>query len=293
MKEIQEINLARMSNGAHHIFVREIVMRAQSDAAVSSKLGQLVNNLATAVEAEDESIKLSQKSFLSDTIAQADRARDGLYSSYKKAVEAFLGIPVEDMAEAAKVLNQHLKDYAIDTKSELHKESGLLLNLVTDLEGKFAPQVATLSLTSLVASIKDANERVMEADRDRTTERLGAQVGALKAARAASDNAYRALVRMVNALVLVSTLETPDGDPSYTPFIDFVNQQVVQYKRTVLKQTATAPGTSKPSTGGDTPDTPETPETSDTPETPENPGGSGGSDTPGTGSGGGGEDDFV
>ena len=48
-------------------------------------------------------LKISQKIVLTDDIATADAERDGLYSGYKKAVNGFKNLPVENMAKAAKV----------------------------------------------------------------------------------------------------------------------------------------------------------------------------------------------
>ena len=69
-------------------------------------------------------MKISQKSMLTDDIATADAEHDGLYSGYKKAVNGFRNLPVENMAKAAKLLTQHIKDYAIDPKMQLDKETG-------------------------------------------------------------------------------------------------------------------------------------------------------------------------
>lgn len=74
------------------------------------------------MEQEDEDLKISQKSMLTDDIATADAERDGLYSGYKKAVNGFKNLPVENMAKAAKVLTQHIKDYAIDPKMQLERK---------------------------------------------------------------------------------------------------------------------------------------------------------------------------
>lgn len=79
-------------------------------------------------------MKISQKSLLTDDIAKADNDRDALYAGYKKAVEAFLVMPIADMAQAAKILAQHIKDYKINTADQLDKETGLLVNFITDLE---------------------------------------------------------------------------------------------------------------------------------------------------------------
>ena len=255
MKEINDINIQRMNNGAHFTFVSNILTRAEADTTVKAKASELVSNFKAAVAAEDEALKISQKSLLTDDIAKADSDRDALYAGYKKAVEGFLAIPVEDMSQAAKVLSQHIKDYKINTADQLDKETGLLVNFISDLENKYSSQVSTLGLAAFVTNMKEANERVRTLTLQRTNEKMGVTVGALKTARTASDNAYRALVKMVNALALVF------GEKDYTAFIDYVNTEITHYKREVIGQKATAPstsgsssattpGSSKPSGGG-------------------------------------------
>ena len=238
MKEIYDINIQRMNNGAHFTFVSNILARAEADTAVKEKASELVSNFKTAVSAEDEALKISQKSLLTDEIAKADSDRDALYAGYKKAVEGFLAMPIADMAQAAKVLAQHIKDYKINTADQLDKETGLLVNFISDLEDKYAAQVAKLGLTAFVTNLKEANERVRTLTLQRTNEKISITVGALKTARTASDDAYRALVKMVNALALVF------GEKDYTAFIDYVNTEITHYKREVLGKKATAPSTS-------------------------------------------------
>ena len=238
MKEIYDINIQRMNNGAHFTFVSNILARAEADTAVKGKASELVSNFKVAVAAEDEALKISQKSLLTDDIAKADIDRDALYAGYKKAVEGFLAMPIADMAQAAKILSQHIKDYKINTADQLDKETGLLVNFISDLEDKYAAQVAKLGLTAFVTNLKEANERVRTLTLQRTNEKIGITVGALKTARTASDDAYRALVKMVNALALVF------GEKDYTAFIDYVNTEITHYKREVLGQKASAPSTS-------------------------------------------------
>ena len=238
MKEIYDINIQRMNNGAHFTFVSNILARAEADTAVKGKASEFVSNFKAAVAAEDEALKISQKSLLTDDITKADNDRDALYAGYKKAVEAFLAMPIADMAQAAKVLAQHIKDYKINTAGQLDKETGLLVNFITDLEDKYSTQVAKLGLTAFVTNLKEANERVRTLTLQRTNEKMGVTVGALKAARTASDEAYRALAKMVNALALVF------GEKDYTAFIDYVNTEVTHYKREVIGQKAKASSTS-------------------------------------------------
>lgn len=238
MKEIYDINIQCMNNGAHFTFVSNILARAEADTTVKGKASELVSNFKAAVAAEDEALKISQKSLLTDEIAKADSDRDTLYAGCKKAVEGFLAMPIADMAQAAKILSQHINDNKVNTAGQLDKETGLLVNFISDLEDKYVTQVAKLGLTAFVINLKEANERVRTLTLQRTNEKIGITVGALKTARTASDDAYRALVKRVNALAMVF------GEKDYTAFIDYVNTEVTHYKREVIGQKAKNPSTS-------------------------------------------------
>ena len=229
MKEIQSIAFVNINNAAHFTFVSNMADRAEKDAAVSEKCAAQVKAFRAAVTAEDENLKISAKSLVTDKIAASDRLRDQLYAGYKKAVAGYVNFPVEYMADAAKVLNQHIKDYKIDVKAQLDKETGLLVNFVQDLEGKFAEQVKTLSLTAFVEKLKAANEEVRELTGQRTDERSAKTAGALKAARTASDEAYKMLTMHVNAHALL------EGEAEYAAFIDYANTEISHFKQEVLK----------------------------------------------------------
>lgn len=229
MKEIQTFALARIANAAHFLFVSNVADRAEKDAAVSEKCAEQVKALREAVKAEDENLQLSAKSLITDKIAEADKERDRLYAGYKKAVGGYEGFPDAAMAEAAKVLLQHIKDYRIDPKTQMDKETGLLVNFIQDLEGKFAAQVEALSLGAFVGKLKAANEAVRELTAQRTDERSARTAGALKTARTASDEAYRLLVQHVNARALL------EGEAEYAAFIDYANTEIEHFRQEVLK----------------------------------------------------------
>lgn len=246
MKQIGAISLSRLNNGAHFTFVRFVLKAADGCEIVKEKAGALVAALHEALDKEDEALKLSQKSLLSDKLAQADAERDALYIGFKKAVEGYISLPIADMAQAAQELEKHIRDYRIDTGGQMYKEGGMLANFIKDLENKYKAQVETLSLTPFVVSMKAANDRAESLMLRRDQELLGKQVGALKAARAGTDKAYQAFVQMVNSMACVF------GDGEYAEFIDFINIQITQFKRKSIGQKADTPDTNPGSqTGGE------------------------------------------
>jgi hypothetical protein len=234
MNKIVKINLPRMNNGAHFTFVSNILARAEADKAVNGKAKELVSKLKAAVDNEDSAMNVSRKSFFTDAITQANNKRDSLYKAYRRVVTAFLCMPVADMAEAARVLSQHIKDYRISLRDQLDKKTGLMVNFIDDLENRHSAQVEKLGLTVFVTQMKEANEQVRTSTLQRTHERMGKTVGAMKKARAAADDAYRTLMKMVNALALIY------GENDYSSFIDYVNAEIAHYKREVISQKTAA-----------------------------------------------------
>lgn len=251
MKQIENISLERMNNGAHFLFISNVLTRANADEKVKTTVKALLANLDAACKAEDEALKTSQKSLLTDDIVVADHLRDTLYRAYRKAVGSFKNFPAEAMAQAYRELWQHIKDYNIDPAAQLDKETGLLVNFIGDLEGKYATQVTTLGLTVFVTQLRAANQRVIDLTASRTDERIPVIVGSMKSARTASDAAYHEFVRMVNALALVQ------GEADYADFIDYLNTEIVHYKREVIGQKANKPTTGGGSDNGDGGETPD------------------------------------
>ncbi|MGP1480352.1 MAG: DUF6261 family protein [Hoylesella enoeca] len=228
MKQIQKINILHLNNGAHFLFVTDTVARASADAKVKTKAATELTALVTAVKAEDEALKLSQKSLLTDDIKAADERRDALYRTLRDAVKMYKSYPDPSMASAAKRLGQLLKDYAIDPKMQLDRETGLLINLITDLETKNAADISVLSLFTVVQSLKTTNEQLRQITSQRTDSRAFRVLGQLKQARAASDDAYRSLICKVNALAVV------EGEADYADFIDKMNEEVKHYKKEAI-----------------------------------------------------------
>ena len=257
MKQIEPIKLGIMSNGSHFLFITDAVGLATADAKVKTKVTAELTALQTALKAEDDALALSKANLLSKEIKAIDAERDKHYKALRKAITFFLNHPDAQLVKAAARLEQLLKDYNINPAMQLDRETGLLLNLISDLETKSAADVTALALTPVVQAMKQANDKLREVTRARANDRAVQIVGQLRQAQHASDEAYRTLVQKVNALAVV------EGEADYADFISKMNEQVKHYKQEVLpkakkkgdgKQPGDKPGDGKkPGDGGKTP----------------------------------------
>ena len=244
MKQINSISLERMSNGSHFLFITDAVGLATADAKVKTKVTAELTALQTVLKAEDDALALSKANLLSKEIKAIDAERDKHYKALRKAIKFFLSHPDAEQVKAAQRLERLLKDYNIDPKMQLDRETGLLLNLISDLETKSAADVTALALTPVVQAMKQANDKLREVTRARANDRAVQIVGQLKQAQHASDEAYRTLVQKVNALAVV------EGEADYADFISKMNEQVKHYKQEVLPKAKKKDGGKQPGDGG-------------------------------------------
>ena len=246
MKKINTIDTHSLTNGAHYNFMEAIYTNLNSILLYGEKLKTELPAFKTALDSEDAVLVLTRKSDKTDEIANADKTRDNAYVGYKYAVKGFTYLGSGAQYEAAKVLSQHLTDYQIDTKMSLSRQTGLMTNLIEDLESTYSEQVESLGLTPFVTMMKDGNEKVKAGLLSRDNERAGQTKAAMLAARADTDAAYQTIVDKINALYLVDTTNTNE----YATTIDEINAQIKRYKEQELSKKPSKP--KEEATGGDT-----------------------------------------
>ena len=230
MIDIQKVDLVGMNNGAHYEFMKVVNDRFAAETTLSTNAAakKAMEALAAALKEEDRCLVISRRNLITDDIRAADKTRDDIFRSLRKAINGFTDAPVPDVAKAGKVLKQCVADYAINPAMQLDRETGLLHNFIADLETKHAAEVAKLGLTLYVAPLKEANAKVEQFIVDRTTAQSVIAAGELRAARLATDTAYRHLVKFVNALAMVS------GTTDYDALAKFLNEHIDRFKHEVL-----------------------------------------------------------
>lgn len=235
MKKINPIDTHSLTNGAHYNFMEAIYTNLNSILLYGEKLKTELPAFKTALDSEDAVLVLSRKSDKTDEIANADKARDNAYVGYKYTVKGFTYLGSGAQYEAAKVLTQHLTDYQIDTQMSLSRQTGLMTNLIEDLESTYSEQIESLGLTPFVTMMKNGNEKVKSGLQSRDNERAGQTKAAMLSARADTDAAYQSIVDKINALYLVDTTNTNE----YVTTIDEINAQIKHYKEQELTKKST------------------------------------------------------
>ena len=61
MSEITTLSLERLNNGAHFLFISNVLARAEADTNIKSKLSTQIASLKSAMEQEDKDCKSRKK----------------------------------------------------------------------------------------------------------------------------------------------------------------------------------------------------------------------------------------
>ena len=197
-QQIDSVSIARAANAAHYEYMATISRRVGEVAIENEIWRKAVDEFRTAFEAEDKAFKQYRASDHTSAIREADAERDRQYSSLRDAIKAFAKFPIAETAAQAEPLMKVIRNYRIDVSENYMKESGNIDNMLQDLM-QYNSQLRRLGLDALATRLKESNTLVRQLLSTRNDERTDRVIGELKAARAACDEAYAAVVFYTNA----------------------------------------------------------------------------------------------
>ena len=230
MKKITTINLTRLRTEEDFGFLKLVLAETENLPAeeTPSILTAAVNSFETAFNAFDAALKASATNLATASATDADVERDQSWRGINAYVKAMCNHPTTEVASAAIEAKSLLDKYGDPTSLAQTEESGVLHNLLQDLEAFDSAKRTSLALDVWIADLKTKEEAFLAAAAKRTEADAARQVGIVKETRTAAEAAYRSLVDTVNALAMI------EGDGAYATFIDHVNA-VVERQKGILK----------------------------------------------------------
>ena len=153
-------------------------------------------------------------------IFDADAYRDGTFSGMAGTIRSALNHFDPNVAKAANRLNRVLEATGNVTIKPYDQETGAIENLIGELEGAYAADVATLGIAGWVQELKARNLAFDTLLNQRYAENKAKFYHAMKAARFETDKSYRAIVKRIHALIEVN------GEANYADFVTELNQRI-------------------------------------------------------------------
>lgn len=188
-----------------------------TEGRASSALNASLDVFNGAIDGYDAALKESA-SIPSTSVASAiDAERDSAWRGGNAYVKAMTAHPTEATRTVAVEVKALFDKYGDPTTLSQAEESGVLHNLIQDLQALPAEKRTALALDVWITNLEAKEEAFLAAVQVRTAEEAARIVGIVKQSRQKADEAYDGLVETVNALVLL------EGEADYATFIDHMN----------------------------------------------------------------------
>ena len=213
--------------GMEHYQYAGHVLRMCKEAGVE-KLTAVLKPLEDALKREDEALNYPRSKEGSKELDTLDSVRDTAYRALMKALEAAELSADADEVKAAEKLKEVMKRYPGVVRANYDRETGLILNLVTDLKSaECTAAVTKLKLAAAITRLETANTAFNDCYHNRY--KGGRAVDDLKELRVATDDAIdKVLLRVV-------ALNELDSSEAITALIQHYNNYVHD-RHTVMKQ---------------------------------------------------------
>lgn len=226
MKQLSALNIARLRTEESFGYQKQVVAETANlpNEEPSGAQTAAVTTFKTNVNAFDDALKASAPNPATVTVTATDDARDAAWRGANNYLAAMCAHPTAEVAANASEGKSLFDKYGDPTKLAQTEESGVLHNLLQDLEAFDSSKRTSLNLDVWIADLKAKEEAFLAAAAERTEADAARQVGIVKETRAAAEAAYRSLVDTVNALAMIN------GDTNYATFIDHVNAMIERQK---------------------------------------------------------------
>ena len=231
MKKIIGLDLTKVNNGAHRMFmesVAKILAEYEQTIAAHPKTKMLTAEFGKLLQQEKACMGLSRTSLRTAQIAEADHERDMLFTGFKAVVRAFTKGTNPETKAAAKTIWLDIAGYRINNRMQLERQTGVLYILTKKCLTQHAEEIELLHLTQYVKQLAASNDKVSQLLNLRLDEQTGIVKGALRATRLKMDEQFRLVVKAINARMFLN------DDESLVPIADFINEMVRRYKREVI-----------------------------------------------------------
>jgi len=229
--KISKISPAHLRNNEHFQFHTDFKELVTKHGAGALKILAQFDVYLTLYDTEDEGIKKINKSAITAEIHAADKARDEIWSGMKKMNTAALKHFDPEIQKAAQRLKILFDTYGNVSALPLNEQTSAVYNVLQDLQGKYAADVAAVGIGQWVTELQERNEAFKALRKDRFDEAALKSDVVLREARLALDEAYRVIVERLGAMVVM------EGEAEFAPFIRDLNLIVDEYNGILARRT--------------------------------------------------------
>ncbi len=223
--EIQNFSLTGLTNEEHYKFMFDANSLIIAAGASSLSIVNEYDVFKKTFLNEDEALGFVRKSSITDNINAADLNRDTTLKGFKKGIESCLSHFKPANREAAKRLLVFLNTFGNVAAKSFQEESAAIIKIVSELKATHAADINLLGLMEWVDELEANNNAFNQLMTNRFDESDDKTRLRMKSVRKEIDKAYKAIVKRINALIIVN------GEADYTDFVNKLNLRIDYYAK--------------------------------------------------------------
>ncbi|GIZ16167.1 DUF6261 family protein [Capnocytophaga catalasegens] len=174
----------------------------------------------------EQTIKPLQKSPHTQSIQDLDAKRDALLVGFLAHCRAFTTFPEQEKSKAAQKLLATIEKYGKNIHNKpLQEETAIIYNLLKDFEETSHQQAITaIGAEKWIQDLTKVNQEFAQLHNTRTQEQGEIVVGATKQARKELNEAFKHVVKSINALAYIN------GKDKYQSLANSLNEEIKRAK---------------------------------------------------------------
>ena len=230
-KQLNTIHVNHMDITTSLSFFMQMKGFIASQPSLVNVLGDVWTTFLVALDNFDEVYAQFRKWQQTAELKTLDSDRDKALRAFLDALKAFVSSPNAEKRQAA-LLVQNVRDkYHLATTDEYMKETYAIDQFMKELKNTPAlvAAMALIGLTEYADDLEAKNDAFLAKMNERTMAQAGLETGVVREKRLVVENAYRDLVKLINALAIV---EHPAG-MDYDAPIDLLNAEIKHYQRII------------------------------------------------------------
>jgi hypothetical protein len=223
--KIQNIHTNNLRNDAHFQFHTEAKdLFTRQEAAALFNMVAMVSHHAALYAREDEALKKIVKSAFTQEIHDADKARDETFAAMFEINKGMCKHFNPALRHAAIRLQVVLDTYGNISRKPLNEQTSAIYNLVQELKSdKYVSDTNSVGLMTWLVELEKRNADMEALMIDRFDETAAKSNIVMKEARREVDEAYRAIVERINAVIVI------EGVARYENFVRTLNAIIAKY----------------------------------------------------------------
>lgn len=217
------INPKNLTNDDHFQFNTQAKSSMEKTGTVNLNIEALFKQYSSAIEKEDSIMKKISKSEYTALIQTADRNRDAMFNSIVEINKAYLRHFDESTKTSATRLKILFDTYGNISKQSLTAQTSATHNILQELTGKYASDVAKIKLGEWVEKLAEYNSKVGDLMETRYDESAAKITVSLRDVRKEVDEIYRSIIKRIEAFIVI------DGIAKYADFVNRLNVVITKY----------------------------------------------------------------